>query len=479
MRYLLGIDIGTNGTKSVLFDEEGGFVDLAYRGYELLYPREGWVEQRAQDWWGALVETVRELLGRNPVSDRITALSLSAQGGATVLLDEDFIPLGNAVSWLDMRARETQGLLGERISEGELLHLGGWDRLYSCSFPVIFWFKERETELFERTRHFASTIDYVNQRLTGQFIIDYTNCALTEFLDIENRGWSESLLGIAGIDRDRVAEILPSGTPIGPLSAEASRELGLPPEVLVVSGGHDQYCANIGSGAVQHGDCVLSAGTAWALLATSDRLLWDASGRIHPGIHLLQDKYGLMTAVSWAGESINWYRSTFMEEYGIEALSDEVRRIEAGSGGLLFIPKFISSSLGASFLQVDTAHDRLHFARAVMEGVALANRWHIEAFRDIGMNIEKLIMIGGGTKSSVWPGIVADVSDVQVLIPEQRESACAGAALLAGVGAGIFESIHEASGKFVGEGDTIAPDRNNRTVYDEAYRIFESVLEHV
>ena len=479
MKYLLGIDVGTNGTKSVLFSEEGKLIDISYRGYKVLYPRERWVEQSSEDWWLGLRDTVRELLTRNDVRDHVVALSLSAQGGATVLLDSSFKPLRNAVGWLDLRAQETQSLLEKDITREELQEICGWNHLFALSFPVVFWFKHNDPELFSRTRYVATTVDYMNYRLTGRFAIDLSNCAMTEFLDIERRDWSDRLLHIAGIKRQQVPEIVPSGERVGTITPEASEELSLPEKVIVISGAHDQYCANIGAGALQEGDCVLSSGTAWVLLATSDRLLRDQGGLIHPGPHLLKDKYGLMTAVSSAGDSLNWFQSTFERHATLEQLSDEVKKVRPGSDGMVFIPKFTSKSQRACFLNVDTAHDRMHFARAVFEGVALANRRHIETFQEIGMKIEKLIMIGGGSRSSVWPAIVADVSGIPVFIPLQRESACAGAALLAGVGSGVFSSIEEAAGRFTGKTQRIDPDRGNREVYDRAYGRFVSALDYV
>ena len=479
MEYLLGIDVGTNGTKSVLFTAEGAYVDMAHKGYDLLYPHEGWVEQRALDWWEALVETVRTLVEKNDVSKRVKALSLSAQGGATVLLDAGFRPLANAVSWLDMRAREVQPMIESQISEGELESICGWNRLYCCNFPVIVWLREKQFHLFKKAAYFASTSDFINQRLTGRFVIDYSNLALTEFLDIQKKDLSDGLLAIAAIERSNLPEIVPSGNEIGLLTEESAEELGLSGKVLVVSGGHDQYCANVGAGAINNGDCVLSSGTAWVLLATSDRLLQDDQGLIHPGIHLMKDKYGMMSAVSSAGDSLNWYQRTFLPKQSLEKLDSKVSRVDAGSDGLIFIPKFISNSKKASFIHADTMHDSMHFARAVYEGVALANEHHMRAFERTGMAIQKLHMIGGGARSRLWPHIVADVSGVPVEIPEQKEAACAGAAILAGVGSGVFPSIEEAVGRFTGKTERIEPDANNGEVYQKAYEHFISVLEYV
>ncbi len=479
MQYLIGIDVGTNGTKSVLYSANGKLIDLSYRKYSLQYPREGWVEQNASDWWKAVRATIKELVSRNDVRDKVVALSLSTQGGATVLLDDKYRPIHNAIGWLDTRAKELQHLLERKISVRELREICGWHYLFALNFPVIFWIKEKRPELFKRTRYFSSTIEFINYKLTGRFVIDYSNLALTEFLDLKRMDWSDRLLEIAGIGRENVAFIVSSGKEIGTLTREASEELGLPEEVQVISGAHDQYCADIGSGAIKVGDCMLSSGTAWVLLVTSERSIADNEMIIHPGIHLLKDKYGLMSSVPSAGDSLNWYHGTFERHYNLEQLGREVEKVPPGSDGMLFIPRFFSKSRNASFLNVDYSHTRYHFARSIFEGVALANRRHLDAYGSLGIRIKQLIMIGGGASSRVWPQIVADVSGIPILIPDQKEAACAGAAILAGVGCGVFPSIEEASMKFIRKKKRIEPNDDNRAVYEKSYRQYISYLDYV
>ena len=331
MEYLIGIDVGTTGTKSTLFSIDGDMVDISYRGYELSYPHEGWVEQNPDDWWNALIGTVKDITTRNRCEKDVVAMSLSTQGGALVLLDEHFNSICPSVSWLDTRANETTEQLLQKISIEELYKMSGWPIKNGLNFPVIFWFKEKQPELYENARFFASTIDYINYLLTGRFVIDYSNLALTMFLDLNKRDISDSALHIAGIDRSSVPEVLPSGQVIGKLTKEAVKKLGLSQDVVVVSGAHDQYCANIGAGA----------------------------------------------------------------------------------------------------------------------------------------------------QSKIWLQIVADVCNIQVSLPEISEAACAGAAVLAGTGSGIFHSIEEASKKVTKDKSIIIPNQMNSEVYKELYQKFVLNLEYV
>jgi len=474
MDCILGIDIGTTGTKSALFTVSGDLVDSDYKSYPITYPGEDRAEQDPVDWWNALVSTVRAVVSRNSKGITVRAMSLSTQGGCLVLLDDNFRPVCNAVSWLDTRAKEISGLILKEISEDELYKTCGWPSVNGMNLATIVWFKEKMPEIYNQARYFCSTIEYINCRLSGTFAIDYTNLALTGFLDLTTMSWSEKALSIAGITHSHVADIIPSGTGIGigKLKPSITDELGLPKDVVLVSGAHDQYCANIGAGAVNIGDCVLSTGTAWVLNVTSDRMVFNESRTIHPCAHVIDNKYGLMTAVSSGGISLNWFRDTFCPELNFEALSREAKKAEPGCGGLMFIPKNVFRNRKASFVNIDTIHTIGHFIRAVFEGVAFANNRHLDDFSQAGIPIEKIIMIGGGAGSSVWPQIVADISHIPITVPEQKEAACAGAAMLAGTGCGMFSSIEEASGRFASNSNLIEPDEQNAVMYKALFEEF-------
>ena len=472
MDCLLGIDIGTTGTKSALFSTDGELIDSDYKSYPILYPGKGMAEQNPEDWWDALVATVRNISSRNSEINDVVAMSLSTQGGCLALLDDSFRPLCHAVSWLDRRANETSALLEDQMSAGELYRTCGWGSTNALMFPLAFWFRRKRPDIFKKARYFASTVDYINYRLTGKFSTDYTNLALAEFLDIGRKDWSDRALDVAGLSRESVSEIQPSGTVIGRLKSETAAKLGLPEHVVLVSGAHDQYCANIGAGAVNTGDCVLSTGTAWVLTLTADRLLFDDEFIIHPCLHILDNKYGLMTAVASGGNSLNWFQNTFRPDMSYKDLSTEAEKAEPGCNGLLFVPQNISKRGKGSFQNIDTVHGFAHFTRSVFEGVVLSNRLCLDSFSKNGVSISRVIMIGGGARSSVWPRIVADVSGIPIVINGQTEAACAGAALLAGAGVGIYSSIEDAGRRFTGNQYVIEPDEGNTAVYDGVYEEF-------
>jgi len=477
MTHLLGIDVGTTAVKSALFTVDGGLVDIARLPCSVSHPREGWAEQDPDDWWNAVRETVNAVVSRHPGA-RIAAVSLSTQGGCLIPLDGAFRPLSPAVSWLDRRACEVADIVESSCGSDELYRTCGWGNTGGLGLPLVVWFREKRPDLFDRARYFASTADYLAARLTGRFALDYTNYAMTLFFDLAGADVSQRALACAGIGRGALPECLPSGRPLGALKDDVARELGLPEGVMLVSGAHDQYCASIGAGAVKTGDCVLSAGTAWVMVATAAGPLFDGAQTIHPCVHVLEGRYGLLTSVASGGDSLNWYRRTFRPDASFAALSEEALTVEPGAANPLFIPRFVSNSGNAAIVNLDRSHTAAHVTRAVFEGVALANRGHLETFARNGVNVNRLIMIGGGAGSAAWPRIAADVSKTPIVIPEQTEAACAGAAMLAGVGAGVYASLDEAQEAFHrGGGRSVAPHGGTTVIYDRLFETFMTMLD--
>ena len=487
MGYVLGIDVGTTGTKSALFSVNGGLIDIEYSSYPLTYPREGWAEQNPRDWWQALSKTTRAVVKRAGARNRVVSLSLSAQGGCLVLLDKNFSPVCNAVSWMDKRASDISDQLVQQISMSALYHTCGWPVMDSLNFPTIFWFRKNRSDLLKKVEYFASTIDYLNYLLTGRFAIDYTSLALTGFLQLSSRGYSDKTMNVAGITAHNLPEVVPSGEVIGRISATAASELDLSEHVEVVSGAHDRYCESIGAGGVTPGDCVLGAGTSWVLLAISDTLLFHKPGMddrgfvraIFPGLHPIKGRFGLMTVVPYGGNSLRWFRDVMRPGSSFEELNNDALAVKSGSEGLLCIPLSSSTSGKGSFLNIDNIHTIKHLTRAVFEGVVFVNRIHFDLFRQAGLSVEKLIMIGGGTKSSLWPHIVADVCNVPVELPRMHEAACSGAAVLAASGCNLISSIEEGSRCFRGESSQVEPLEKNVELYGERYVTFLHFLGRV
>ena len=465
MELVIGIDIGTNGARAALFDKWGRRIALAKQPYGLDYPRVGWVEQNPDDWWRALVATVKAAVREKKQEDRILAMSLSTQGGVTVLLDEAGRPLYPAVSWLDTRPAEIRDELEKEVSASDLYGLCGLSAMKGLNFAEIFWFRKKRPEIFEKAARFASTVDYLNERLTGRFVIDVSNLALNALLDLSRKDYAERLLSILHLTADQLPAVVPSGIPFGRLTQAAAEELNLASDVLVVSGAHDQYSSSVGIGAVHPGQALISAGTAWVLLVTSEGIIFDPDRIVIPGHHALEDRTGLMATVSKGGNSLEWLKDNFAAGQSLADLDMAAAEVPTGCDGLVFLPQSQTSSGRGVFMGMDSSHGIAHFSRAVMEGVALGNQGNLERVEALGQKIDSLTMIGGGATSSLWPGIVADAAGCPVFAVDQVDAACRGAGILALAGAGVYGSVREAAEQLELPGRMIEARPQHHDVY--------------
>lgn len=478
MKYLLGIDIGTTGTKTILYREDGLQCGMGYRGYELVHQRADWAEQNADDWWHAVVETVREAVRDITDPENIAALSLSTQGGSLVVVDAAGTPMMPAVSWMDRRAgkQELDALLSDKETNYHYRNTG-WPLTNSFNLVQIKYLSNHQPEVFRSVAKFLSTSDYINFRLTGRFVTDHTNAGITNLSLIRSMQWDPTALKDLGISEDRLASLRPSGERIGTLTEAAAAELGIPASVVVVNGGQDQYCGAVGAGAVESGDVMLATGTAWVVLGAFSDMVLDEQGFMAPCRHVLPDRYGSMATVPAGGMAMEWFRETFREDDGQPLMSfDQINREAAqtppGADGLRFYPHFSGAtcpswkiSNRAGFIGVHLGHRRAHFARAVMEGIAVDVNKIICALRENGGQPKRIKIIGGASRSDLWCSIVTDVTGLPVIRPVQVDVPCTGAAMIAGVGAGLFADYAEAIRTFCKAGETLYPNEERMHLY--------------
>ena len=252
-RYTLGIDVGTTGTKTLLFAEDGTPIAHAYRGYPLSTPHVGYSEQNAQDWWSAIVETVSEVCEGKNISDKIAAISLSTQGGTLVPTDKKGNPLRPAIVWNDARcAAEYQKYLHEVGEADTMYQKTGWKLGYGLLPLEIRWLQDNEPEIFRKAELFLSVPDYVSLKMTGKAAIDLSNVGINQMGNIRRSAYDADLLRFAGVREEQLPLILCSGDVIGNLTEEAAKELGLTTETVLVAGAHDQYAVALGAVIYKH-----------------------------------------------------------------------------------------------------------------------------------------------------------------------------------------------------------------------------------
>jgi len=483
MDLLLGIDIGTTGTKSMVVDTEGRIISSAYKGYRLYNDKPGFVEQDAAAWWEAVVYTTRECILGADIKNNIKAVSLSSQGGSMVPVDQSGIPVRRAISWMDKRGEKQRAQLDYNKADDHYYNLTGSRLTDGGNLIQIKWLRDNEPETFSKTYKFLSTIDYINYKLTGKYVIDATNAAMTQLLNIRNKTWDHSILQALDIDEQKLPDIVSSGEAIGCLTYDAAEQLGLSENTLVVNGGHDQYCVALGSGALNSGDVVLSTGTAWVVLCISDKLLLDSQNNFYAGSHVIDGKWGLLASVETGGVCLEWLRNNLLsytnekneictEDY--LTIDKMASKRSPGSDGLMFYPHFTGVECPnwapknkGTFVGLDLSHDKYHLARAIMEGIGYEIKWMLETVINKGVHINLIKMLGGASQSSLWPSMIADITGVPVKISEVKDMACIGAAILAGKGAGLFESEEEGYLKLIKKEKEILPDKSNTIKYSK------------
>lgn len=271
MKYLLGIDVGTTGTKSLLFAEDGKLLGNAYCGYPTAMPKPSFCEQNADDWWNAVVKTVKEVCAKLTVTDQVAAISLSVQGGTMVAVDENLQQIRPAMVWSDKRcAHQREAFLKEVGDNRCMYEKTGWNLGLGLNALQIRWMRDNEPALFEKTHMFLSVPDYISAKLTGIAAVDISNGGINQLVNIRECTYDQALLDFAGIEENKLPKLIPSGECIGNLTAQAAKELGLSTSCVVVSGAHDQYAVALGAGACKAGDILIGTGTAWVVTAMAD-----------------------------------------------------------------------------------------------------------------------------------------------------------------------------------------------------------------
>ena len=476
MKYLLGIDVGTTGTKALLFRQDGKLCGQAYRPYDTQTPQVGWSEQDPEDWWNAVVATVRETTRDPEIARNVAGISLSLQGGTMVAVDEDYRPVRPAMVWNDTRCTEELARYLQNSSDEEMYRKTGWHLLPGLNLMQICWMRDHEPENFARSAMFLSVPDYISHKMTGIAAIDPSDAGINQLSNITEGRYDKALLDFAGIRESQLPPILGSGQVIGHLTREAAEALGLTTDAVLCAGAHDQYAVALGAGACKAGDILIGSGTCWVITCIGDEP--DFESGLSQSVAAVPGKWGSLWSLSSGGVCLEWLRKNIAcgpegEMLSYEELNRQIDIRKAAEEGLYFFPFSGRSTLKrsfdrGSFTGLDLSHDRFHMARAVMEGVAFQIVWMLDAFRT-KPSADGLKLAGGASKSEVWCRILADISGLPVRVPEVADMACVGAAVLAGVGCGIYRDAEEGC-KCLSVGEkVILPDPERSEMYSKRF----------
>lgn len=477
MPTLIGIDVGTSGTRALAVTADGRLVAEATRAHALLTPRPGWTEQDPGEWWDACRGAVAEVAA---AADDVVGLGLAGQMHGSVFLDAAGAVIRPALLWNDQRTAPQCEEISSRVGEARLLELAGNPALTGFQAPKILWLAQEEPDAYGRVASVLLPKDYVRFMLTGERATDASDASGTLLLDVRERDWSASILDALEIPRDWLPDVFEGPEVAGRLRDDVADELGLPRGLPVAAGGGDNAAAAVGVGVVREGSVSTSIGTSGVLFAHRDAFTPDPSGRVHAFCHAVPGAWHLMAVTLSAGGSLSWWRDRF--DAGFEELVGEAAEVEPGAEGLVFLPYLtgersphLDPHARGAFVGLTLRHGRAHMTRAVMEGVAFSMRDGLEVMRGLGTPDDDMRAVGGGARSALWLALQADVYGRAVRRTEVDEGPAYGAALLAGVAAGVFADVGEASAQVRLRAEVTEPDASRSARYEELYAVYRSL----
>lgn len=451
--FLLGIDISTTGAKALLIDAAGAVVGSATTPLALSTPRPLWSEQNPVDWWTGIVQSIRQVLAETRTGGAdIAAIGLTGQMHGLVLMDAGGEVLRPAILWNDQRTGAQCDEIRARLGKSRLIQITGNDALTGFTAPKVLWVQENEPEVYARGRHILLPKDYVRFKLTGEYAMDKADGAGTTLFDLKTRNWSPEVLAALGIPADWLPPTFEGPEITGQVSAVAAAATGLVAGTPVVGGGGDQAAQAVGVGAVQPGIIALTLGTSGVVFAATEAPLIEPEGRLHAFCHAVPGRWHFMGVMLSAAGSLQWYHDTLAPDVSFDALTAEAAAVEPGSEGLFFLPYLTGERTPhpdplarAAWVGLTLRHGRAHMTRAVLEGVAYGIKDSFTLIQNAGLgDIRQVRISGGGAKSDLWRQIMADVLGVELVTVNTTEGAAFGAALLAGVGAGIWKDVDAA-----------------------------------
>jgi xylulokinase len=497
---LLGLDVGTTGVKAALFAaEDGRTLASAFEGYPLYHPAPGWAEQEAEDWWRATCAATQACLAlaraQGILPGQVRGLGLSGQMHGLVLLDAQDRVLRRSIIWSDQRSAAECEWITRSVGAARLIDLTSNPALTGFTAPKALWVRAHEPEIFARAVHLLTPKDYIRYRLTGALAMEITDAAGTLFLDVRRGEWSGELLERIGLDARLLPPVRRSIDVCGEVSGEAATLTGLAAGTLVAGGGADNACGAVGSGVVKPGRVLLSIGTSGVVLVHAKEPVVDRSGpvpRAHTFNHSVPTAWYLMAVTQAAGLSLRWLRDQIglpemaLARWGVgdayDLLAAEAAGTPPGCEGLLFLPYLqgeraphLDPEARGGWIGLTARHDRRALIRSVLEGVAYSMRDCFQIIREQGLPIEQVRVTGGGARSALWRQILADVLETELATTQAEEGPSFGAALLAGVAAGVYPSIEAACDATVRLGTRTAPEATRSALYRQYYAVYQTL----
>ena len=477
-QYLIGIDVGTSGTKSVLFDIDGAVVASASAEYPMAQPQNGWAEQDPDDWWRAAVSTLRELTAK-ATDGEIAGIGLSGQMHSMVLLDAEDRVIRPAILWCDGRTAAECREIEDIVGRERLIEITANPALPGFTASKIMWVKKHEPQNFARCAHILLAKDYIRFKLTGEYATEVSDASGMQLLDVPARRWSEEVCNKLGVDMRLLAKVYESAEVTGRVTADAAALTGLSVGVPVAGGAGDNAAAAVGMGVCREGKAFTTIGTSGVVFAHTEQPQIDPQGRIHTFCAAVPGQWHVMGVTQAAGLSLNWFRRNLAAELSYADIDRACAGIPIGAEKLIYLPylmgertPILDADARGVFFGLSAVHTKAHMARAVLEGVSYSLVSCLDVLREVGISVGDMALCGGGGKSPFWQEMLSDMYGVPIKTMASDEGAALGAAILGGCAAGVYPSVTDACDRIVKEKSKTLPDADRHAAYMGGYRIY-------
>lgn len=496
MKYIIGIDLGTSATKTVLFNDKGEKIASASEEYPLYQPQNGWAEQNPEDWWNAAVHTLGGVIKKSGVApENIVSLGISGQMHGLVMLDMYGEVLRPSIIWCDQRTEKECEEITALVGKERLIEITANPALTGFTASKIMWVKKNEPEIYAKCRHILLPKDYLRYKLTGEFATEMSDASGMQLLDVANRKWSKEVLQALDIDQSLLGKLYESPEVTGSISEKASRETGLSVLTKVVGGAGDNAAAAVGTGVVREGSAFTTIGTSGVVYAHTDKPVIDPKGRVHTFCCAVPGAWHVMGVTQAAGLSLQWLRNNFCgkemaesEKSGVpiyKIMDDEAAEIAVGSDKLIYLPYLMGErtphldpNCRGTFFGLSAVHTTAHMIRAVMEGVGFSLYDCVLILKEMGIVPNEMLITGGGGKSELWRRMLCDIFNMNLRTIDSQEGPALGVAVLAAVGAEIYSSVPEACDVMVKKNsDITVPIKSNTEIYHKYHSVYTNLYK--
>jgi len=490
-KFLMGIDIGTSACKVAIFCENGEVAASASSEYPVYYPHPGWAEQNPDEWWAAVCTAIQSALHTGNISsEQITAIGIDGQSWSAIAIDKAGNVLTNTPIWMDTRTQYICDRLNAEIGAESIFHLCGNPLQPTYTTAKILWYKEQMPQIYKHTDKILSSNGFIAYRLTGKISLDISQAYGFHCFDMRKGCWNPEMCNALGISMHLLPEIVPCHQIIGTITKEAASSSGLMEGIPVVAGGLDAACGTLGAGVIHSGETQEQGGQAGGMSICLDT--YHADSRLILGYHVIPGKWLLQGGTTGGGGAMRWLEQEFADyerqvytqsgQSSLQQFNEMAKQIAPGSDGLIFLPYMAGERspiwdphAKGLFYGIDFQKTKAHFVRAVMEGVAYSLKHNLDTAEQAGASVNELLAVGGSANSSLWMQIKSDVTGKPLAVPYSDTATTLGAALLAGVGAGVYESFDQAVRDTVRISKRYLPNPENYERYQKNYEIYLSI----